>query len=87
MRNTFTYILEKLRHNLTKQIVAELPVSPELQLAIFIYRCGRGDYLYSIADMTGLGVSTICCIVSEVANAIMEILWESEVQHICQNQK
>ena len=29
--------------------------------------------------MTGLGVSTICCIVSEVANAVVETLWESEV--------
>ena len=78
-RNTFMYILERVRHKLTKEIVAELPVSPELRLAIFLYRCGRGDYLYSIAEMTGLGVSTICCIVSEVANAVVETLWESEV--------
>lgn len=78
-RNTFMYILEKVRHKLTKEIVAEFPVSPELRLAIFLYRCGRGDYLYSIAEMTGLGVSTICCIASEVANAIVETLWESEV--------
>ena len=78
-RNTFMYILERVRHKLTKEIVAELPVSPELRLAKFLYRCGRGDYLYSIAEMTGLGVSTICCIVSEVANAVVETLWESEV--------
>ena len=78
-RITFMYILDKVRHMLTKQIVAELPVSPELRLAIFLYRCGWGDYLYSIAEMTGLGVSTICCIVCEVANAIVENLWESEV--------
>ena len=79
-RDTFTYILEKVKHKLTKEIVAELPVSPELRLAIFLYRCGRGDYLYSIAEMTGLGVSTVCCIVSEVANAIVDTLWESEVK-------
>ena len=78
-RNTFMYILERLRHKLTKEIVAELPVSPELRLAIFLYGCGRGDYLYSIAEMTELGVSTICCIVSKVANAVVETLWESEV--------
>lgn len=78
-RDTFTYILEKVRHKLTKEIVAELPVSPEQRLAIFLYRCGRGDYHYSIAEMTGLGVSTVCCIVSDVANAIVEVLWESEV--------
>lgn len=73
-RITFMYILDKVRHTLRKQIVAELPVSPELRLAIFLCRCGRGDYLYSIAEMTGLGVSTICCIVCEVANAIVETL-------------
>ena len=78
-RNTFMYILEKVRHKLTKQIVAELPVSPEQRLGIFLYRCGRGDYHYSIAEMTGLGVSTVCCIVSDVANAIVETLWKSEV--------
>ena len=78
-RDTFTYILEKVKHKLTKEIVAELPVSLELRLAIFLYRCERGDYLYSIAEMTGLGVSTVCCIVSEVANAVVDTLWESEV--------
>ena len=39
----------------------------------------KGSLLYSIAEMAGLGVSTICCIVSEVANAVVETLWESEV--------
>ena len=48
-------------------------------MAIFLNRYGGSDYLYSIAEMTGLGVSTICCIVSEVANAVVETLWESEV--------
>ena len=76
-QNTFLCILEKVRHKLTKQIVAELPVSPEQRLGIFLYRCGRGDYHYSIAEMTGLGVSTVCCIVSDVANAIVETLWKS----------
>lgn len=61
---------------MAKQIVAELPVSPEQRLAIFLYRCGRGDFYYSIAEMTGLGVSTVCYIVSDVAKAIVEVLWE-----------
>ena len=78
-RATFMYILDKVRHKLEKKIVAELPVSPEQRLAIFLYRCGRGDYYYSIAEMTGLGVATVCCIVSDVAKAIVEVLWESEV--------
>ena len=73
------YILDKVRDKLAKKIVAELLVSPEQRLAIFLYRCGRGDYYYSIAEMTGLGVATVCCIVSDVAKAIVEVLWESEV--------
>lgn len=78
-RATFIYLLEKIRHKLEKEIVTELPVSPEQRLAIFLYRCGRGDYHYTIAEMTGLGVSTVCCIVCEVSKAIVEVLWVSEV--------
>ena len=56
-------ILEKVRHKLRKEIGSELPVSPEQRLAIFPNRCGQADCHYSIAEMTGLGVSTVYCIV------------------------
>ena len=78
-RYTFQYILGKIRHKLEKETVTEAPISPEQRLGIFLYRCARGDYHYTIAEMVGLGVSTTCSIVSEVAEAIVEILWDSEV--------
>ena len=44
-----------------------------------MYRLGRGDYYYTISELTGLGVSTVCEVVIEVSQAIVENLWESEV--------
>ena len=73
------YILDKVRDKLAKKIVAELLLSPEQRLTMFLYRSGRGDYYYTIAEMTGLGVATVCCIVSDVEKAIVVVLWESEV--------
>ena len=78
-RYTFQCILGKIRHKLEKENVTEAPISPEQRLGIFQYRCARVDYHCTIAEMVGLGVSTTCSIVSEVAEVIVEILWDSEV--------
>ena len=58
-----------------KKIVCEDPISPEFRLAICLYRLGRGDYTYSIAEMVGLGRSTVTTIVNEVIEAIVSCLW------------
>lgn len=50
-------------------------MSPECRLAICLYRLSRGDYYYTIAEMTGLGVSTVCTICKEVTRAIIENMW------------
>ena len=78
-RATFLFILEKIRHLLERGTVTELPISPEQRLAICLYRLGRGDYFYTIGEMSGLGTSTICAIVSEVCKAIIDCLWKEEV--------
>ena len=44
-----------------------------------MYRLGRGDYYYTISELTGLGVSTVCDIVIEVCSAIMRNLWNNAV--------
>ena len=44
-----------------------------------MYRLGRGDYLYTIAEMVGLAESTVCQIVVEVCKAIVEELWSEAV--------
>ena len=57
-RVTFLYILSRIRQQLERHTVTEDPIYPELRLAICLYRLGRGDYFYTIAEMTGLVVST-----------------------------
>lgn len=75
-RATFQFILQRIRHVLDRDTVTEEPISPEFRLAIALYCLSRGDYYYMIAEMTGLGVSTVCTIVNEVTRAIVDNLWD-----------
>ena len=75
-RETFSFILARIRHALERDTVNEEPISPECRLAICLYRLARGDYYYTLAEMTGLGVSSVCTICSEVTRAIVENMWE-----------
>ena len=78
-RGTFLCILSRVRHQLERQAVTEDPVLPELRLALSLYRLGRGYYFYTIAEMTGLGVSTVCTIVREVLQAIIDCIWDERI--------
>ena len=73
------YILSFLRNDLEKQTITEVPISSECRLAICLYRLGRGDYYYTISDMAGVGVATVCQIVIEVCNAIVKRMWKESV--------
>ena len=55
-RETFAFILARIRHVLRRNTTNE---QPEIRLAICLYRLYKGDYYYTIAEMTGLGVSTV----------------------------
>ena len=74
-RSTFRYILNRIGPFLAREIVTEDPISPQLRLALCLYRLGRGDYLYTIAEMAGLGVSTVCSVVNEVCQLLVDHLW------------
>ena len=76
------FILGQIRHDLLRDTVCEEPISPECGLAICLYRLARGDYLYTIAEMAGVGVSTVCTIVSEVTESIITNLWKDNVMAI-----
>ena len=78
-RATFRYILGKIETRLERQTVTEDPISPEWWLAICHYRLGRGDYFYTISELVGCGRSTVCGIVNDVAQAIVEVLWEEHL--------
>lgn len=49
-------------------------------MGICLYRLARGDYYYTIAEMVGLGVATVCFIVKEVTEAIIANLWNLSVE-------
>ena len=80
-RSTFDLILARIRPHLEKQTLTEDPISPEVRLAICLYRLGRGDYLYSIAEMVGLARSTVTRIVNEVNQAIVSCLWQEFISN------
>ena len=65
-KNTFNFILSRIRHDSERDTVNEDPISPECRLGICLYRLGRGDYYYTIAEMARLGVPTVHAIVTQV---------------------
>ena len=81
-RETFNFILPKIRHDIEKRETAETPVSPELRLAVCLYKLARGDYYYTISEMTGLGEATIIKIVNEVCQALIANMWEESVEKL-----
>ena len=78
-KDTFIFILSRICHELEREAVNEDPISPECRLGICLYRLARGDYYYTISEMSGLGVSTIHGIVSQVCQSIIENLWKEFV--------
>ena len=81
-KDTFTFILTHIRHELERHEVNEEPISPECRLGICLYRLDRGDYYYTISEMSGLGVSTIQGIVSQVSQGIVENLWNDSAANL-----
>ena len=70
----------KMKSDITKKHITEEPISTEQRLAICLYRLSRGDYYHTSAEMMGIGESTVCNIVREVARAIVENLWAEFVE-------
>jgi hypothetical protein len=81
-QETFNNILNSIRQDIEKDIIAELPITPTCRLAICLYRLGRGDYLYTISELFGIGLSTVQNIVLEVSQAIVKNLWKSAVMDL-----
>ena len=73
---TFAFILDAIRSDLERETVNEIPISPEARLPVCLYRLGRGDYLSTLAELNGMGTSTVCTIVVEVCKSIVKHLWQ-----------
>ena len=78
-RAIFNFISSRVGHVLQQQTVTEEPISPEERLGICLYRLGRGDYYYTIAEMVGRGVATVSAIVQEVCSVLVEYLWTESI--------
>ena len=78
-RQTFLFILCQIRGDMEKDSLTEASISPECRLGICLYRLARGDCLYTISELTGCSVSTVCEIVNEVSSAIVNNLWMDSV--------
>ena len=78
-RDTFQFILNGIRHYLERDVVCEVPIPPDMRLAICLYRLGSGDYYYTIVEMTGVGLSTVVAITEDVCEAIINNLWNDSV--------
>ena len=78
-KDTFQFILERLYASLKKETVTEEPISPECRLAVFLYRLGKGDYIYTISELAGIGESTVCGIIIEVCQLMVENFWQEHV--------
>lgn len=46
-----------------------------------MYGLGRGDYYYTVSQMTGLGVSTASSINQDVSQAIITSMWPQCITH------
>ena len=86
-RETFNYILAKIGKDITKQITSEIRISPDMRLAVCLYKLSRGDYNYTLAEMTGIGESTVIKILEEVCQVIVENLWQIRLKNIFRNLK
>ena len=79
-RATFYYILSKISDQIQKKFVKEEPILPDFRLAITIFRLSRGDYLFTIGEMSGLQKSTACMIVNESCRVIINTFWDESVK-------
>ena len=87
-RETFNFILNRIAPLLVRQTVTEEPITPALRLVICLYRLGRGDYLYTISEMCGIGVSTVFSICQEFCQVLVDHLWNETVStHVPQTEE
>ena len=78
-QKTFSFILNCIAPLLVQQTVTEEPITSALKLAICLYRLGRGDYLYTISEISGLGVFTVSSICLGVCQVLVDHLWNETV--------
>ena len=54
-KGTFLFILAETKEDLQRETTAEVPIPPEIRLAVCLYRLARGDYQHTIGELIGSG--------------------------------
>lgn len=77
-KDTFQFILSRIRHDLERDVVTEDPISPDMRLGMSLSSWTRWLLLYN-SRMAGVGVSTVSTITQDVCEAIINNLWNESV--------
>ena len=56
-----------------------------MRLATCLYKLKKGNYHNNIKEMASIAQSAVCCIVIEVSELIIEMMWEEHVEKIFPN--
>ena len=79
-RETYCYLCDKLQPYLQKQLAVREPLSVAQGVAITLWRLGTNVEYRTISHLFGIGLSTVCVVVHEVSQVIVEQLI---AQYIC----
>ena len=79
-RETYCYLCDKLQPYLQKQLAVRKPLSVAQRVAINLWRLGTNLEYRTISQLFGIGLSTVCVMVHEVSQVIVEQL---TAQYIC----
>ena len=79
-RETYCYLCDKLQPYLQKQLAVREPLSVAQRVALTLWRLGTNVEYRTISHLFGIGLSTVCVVVHEVSQVIVEQL---TAQYIC----
>lgn len=75
-RATFEYLVELIGPSIKRRRTNyRVPIEPRRRLAITLWWYARSGEYRSIANLFGVGIATVCVIVSQVTSAIVERLY------------
>ena len=78
---TFGVLCDKLRPHISKEVTKyHLPVAVDMQVAVTIWHLATNIEYRTIAELLGLGISTVCTIVCRTTSAITHYLLPLNVQ-------
>ena len=79
-RETYCYLCDKLQPYLQKQLAVREPLSVAQRVAITLWRLGTNVEYRTISHLFGIGLSTVCVVVHEISQVIVEQL---TAKYIC----